>query len=173
MDMYDNNKSRISWNSIFAMILYTVMIAILMVWVYSGARIYRSEDANRQHASKVRKTTAYIENKLMEGDSSGWISVASKADLGVDDNSDTSVSGKTVSGDTIVIKEEDSSYSTLIYQYNGKLYEELTKTGTKFDPARASVICNAGSFTVREENGMIITDIDGEKNVYAIRSEGK
>ena len=171
MDIYDNNKTRISWNSIFAMILYSVMIAILMVWVYSGARIYRAEDADRQQASQLRKTTAYIENKLMEGDSAGGIRVVSKDDLGSDNNVEDLNIWKTVSGDIIVIKEGDGTYSTLIYLNNGKLCEELTKTGAKCDPDMASVICNAGSFTVREKNRMIITDIDGNKSVYAIRSD--
>lgn len=171
MDMYDNKKTRISWNSIFAMILYTVMITILLVWVYSGARIYRAEDADRQQSSQLRKTTAYLENKLMEGDSAGGISVVSKDDLGHAGKAEDLNTGKTVSGDTIVIKEGDGTYSTLIYLNDGKLCEELTKTGAKCDPDRASIICNAGSFTVCEKNRMIIADIDGNKSVYDIRSD--
>jgi hypothetical protein len=176
MDMYDAKKNRIAWNSIFAMILYAVLISILMILVYAGARIYRSEDSDRQRASHIRKTTAYIENKLMEGDSAGGISVIKKEDKVSFGSDETDANGSAdndcrITGDALKIKEEDSNYATLIYLYDGKLCEELTRTGNGYDPKRASIICEADSFTVSEENGIITTVIDGNKSVYAIRSE--
>ena len=136
--------------------LFALYITGCLLLTTIGVASYKNIRAQSSEASNVRETLGYVVNKLRAGDIEGAVSVETRFDA-----------------PALVIKYEGGDEcETLIYHYEGALYEMFRFTDSYIEPGFGTKLCEADSFEVTLEDGIVYLSCGGNTCCYALACGG-
>ena len=146
--------------NLISFILLAVFLIMGMFLVTVGVGAYRSVNARASLADEARMSLGYVTNKLRTYDAEGEIRIEDRNGI-----------------NTIVLTRPSyEGYETLIYFYNGTLYEMFRDTEYEIEPEFGQALVEAKdvSFSQLTDNSIkvsaILSDGQSESTVVMLRS---
>ena len=189
--MKKGNYRAHSVSGAFVFLLLGVFAVFSTLMVAMSAQMYRDTVDRTQQHHEERIAANYLMNMVHGGDSYGAITAEEREGIPVlviaqhdvslaeetwDDDDTTDYSSRWISsGETDEAEEEnlDSGiYETLIYCWEGKLYELLKDTACGFQPGDGETICALQSLVPAVQGNMLqleLTDTDGTTTRLHVR----
>lgn len=148
-------------SGVFVFLLVGLFAVSALTLMLIGTQVYRNVTDAGAQSSQSQQLVSYLGNKLRASDAAGSVSVDDRDGLNV-----------------LCLREtyEDEEYVTLIYGYEGTVYEQLLPASEAFDPEAGQSIADAQSlsFSLSEPGLMTlsVTEASGESRVLhvALRS---
>lgn len=129
-------ERRLSANGLLIFLIYGMFALFSLLLVVVGARVYRKVAATGEENTTVRTSFSYLANKLrLEADTKESIRLEEREGISV-----LTISG---SGQT-------EEYETLIYYYDGMLWEYFGAAGQMFRPGTGEKLIEAADFAIEE-----------------------
>ena len=143
-------------SSLWALALYAMLVAALLLLAVFGAKLYAGLTASRRANERQRAALAYLQSRVAAADAAGAVSL-----------------GEGPEGQSLVLRMGDTGYETRIYLYEGSLVEEDVLTGSAGDPAEAQPIDECTQFSLAwEADGVLKITADEGSALAALRSAG-
>lgn len=152
-----NSSNRIG--SVFSLLIFCAFAAAVLMVLMLGARVYRDVAARNEAAWDQRMALSYIEAKIRHNDSLDDIKIGPY--VGYEEHQDI---------DTLYLEqhyENGLTYHTMIYLFDGWIYEMFCDTALEFNPGDGTRILKAQELSFAFlDNGEIleITCIDNNGN---------
>jgi hypothetical protein len=145
-------------DTIFVLMVFCVFAAMVLTVLTLGARIYKNTAALAREGYNGQTCLSYIWSKVKNEDEAGRIYVD-------DFNGAPALCfGEEYDGET---------YRTVIYLYNGRIYELFCGTGLSFPPEDGTPVIEAEVFSVKQlDNGLIKAETDTGSLLIYPRSKG-
>ena len=155
-------ERRLSVNGMLIFLIYGMFALFSLLLVVIGARVYRTVAAVGEENTAVRTSFSYLANKLrMEAGTEGDIRLEEREGYPL-----LVIGG---SGQT-------EEYETLIYYYDGMLWEYFGAAGQSFEPGKGEKLIEAAGFTIEEpEPGLFyleLSDAAGNQRGLHLSSRG-
>lgn len=140
---------------IFQLLLCCIFLICLLAVLLMGTDVYKGVASLSEDGYGGRTCLAYIEAKLRSADSEDCIRVGQFADVSA-----------------LFLSEyyDDDEYVTVIYCYEGQLYELFTAADVELGPEAGEAIMEAESLEFSEENGLVTVTCDGRDISYSPRT---
>ncbi len=141
--------------SVFTMALFATFMAIELIAIVIGTMGYRSIHA----AQSAEQASSHVLGPIISAVRSN-------------DAEDAVAVGQGPEGRSLVLvnAQDDSTYETRIYLYEGSLVEEYSLAGTAYTPAKATRIATTSTFDFSYENGLLSVFCDQGTARVALRS---
>ena len=146
----------------FVFLLLGVFAVFSTVMVVLTAQLYKSTVNRTETHTQQLILSSYIMNTVHAADQAQAISV------GTYDGQDALII--TWRGDEW--EEDETVYQTMVYSYDGKLYELLTDSESEPEAGNGESVCEVQSFCPTLDQGMLrveMTDADGQPVTLNIR----
>ena len=142
--------------SFFETIVFLLLSVLLLVAIVSGVGSYAAVSDAYQAQADQRVGLNLIASNVR----------ASDAPAGV-------VRGTGPEGDALVLvdKQDDMTYETRIYQYQGNIVEEYAIAGTDYTPAKAQVLVSSQAFSFKVKDGLLTITTDQGTAQVALRHD--
>lgn len=136
---------------VFALIVFCAFAMSLLTVLMLGANAYRSITEMSRKGYDERACLSYVWTKVKNGDETDYVKVGDFHGL---------------SSLCIYENYDGVMYQTVIYAYDGHLYELFCETGTDLSPEDGTPVLETESIQlVQEENGLIYVQ-DGYSSLF-------
>ncbi|WP_312700069.1 DUF4860 domain-containing protein [Sedimentibacter sp.] len=135
-----NHNKQSSFQLIFIMLLFLIIVVMSVMIILHGQKIYESINEDRSYNYEKRVSLSYIANKVRQADRENSIRIENSGDI-----------------QSLVIRElyDGDYYETWIYFYNGGLYELFAGEGIPFNPDDGMKIMDVDSFSIERLNNKL------------------
>lgn len=133
------NKKAISVESLFVMVLFMVFALSIVIMIMSGKTSYENILNEKENAENMRVTSSYLRVKLIQNKQLGAIEVRHEPSLGID---------------LLEIKQfgEASEFKTVIYFYQGKVWEAYQAVNEEFNHDLSEAVIDLNAESIRFEH---------------------
>lgn len=131
---------------IFSLVLFLVFVLGSFFLVVSGARQYRKTISLQEEREQTQVPIAYITTKIHHA--------KNKDSITLDDQ---------------VLKIQEDSYQTCIYEKDGALYELVISNGSTMDVGQGTKLYDVNSYDISYENGLYQITIDGKSVEVSVK----
>ena len=138
-------------------LLFGVIMLLLLGGLAAGVTSYKRISDTRMDDERVRIGASAIANSVRFSASPRAIAI-----------------GEGPEGPALVLtaQGEGGAYETRLYQYQGKLVEEYSRTDAPYTPARATVLMENRKFGFVYDKGLLTVTTDAGDTMIALHSEG-
>ena len=144
-------------DTVFVLIIFCVFAISMLMVLMLGASIYKNMTEISRDGYDERTTLSYFWTKIKNNDEEGTIYIG-------DFQGQPALCFAEVYGDT--------TYNTMIYRYNGMLYELFAEQGMQFDPEDGTPVIDAEDLSFEAlGDGLIMITIGGKSSL--INTRGK
>ena len=150
MENYKRNKTiEHSIDGIFTFTLISIFAVLALFIVVVGTKVYKNIVQTSQINNEVRSSLSYVSNKVRSNDSEGSVKVDIMDGI-----------------DVLRIEHEYDKelYETVIYFYQGAIYEYFGSSSMEFSPDYGEKIIEVSDFSIRQEENILyfeMTDKNG------------
>lgn len=141
---------------VFVFVLLGLFAVMSTLMVLLGAQMYRNTVDHSTRNNEDRVLSAYVRSMVRAEDAAGAVEIEDNGGI------------RTL---TLYETAEDDGYVTMLYCYDGQLYEWYTSRGREFNPQSGTAICGAQSFEPRLEGDLLtveMTDARGEAQTVQV-----
>lgn len=159
-DKYGGRVRAVHMISLMTVICVFAISALVLLNV--GVRVYRNIAVNNLDTFELRTSVSFVATKIHQSDAAGRVYLSGKE------------------GNTVLVMEEELDgfvYETILYHYDGALYELYQEKGTEYELSDGMEILSIASFSFFEPKEHLIQLTAGnaagetETMYVAIRSE--
>lgn len=136
-----------SVDGIFTFALISIFAILALLIVVIGTKVYKDIVETSQINNEVRSSLSYVSNKVRSNDGEGTITIDTK------DGMDVLRIGHEYDGEP---------YETIIYFYEGAIYEYFGTSIMDFSPSYGEKIIEVSDFSMRGEKGILYFKITDE-----------
>ena len=133
---------------VFVFVLLGLFAVMSTLMVLLGAQMYRNTVDHATRNNEDRVLSAYVRSMVRAQDSLDAVEISENDGIKALEFRETL---------------DDENYVTMLYCYEGQLYEWFTSEGYDFSPVSGTAICPALSFEPRLENGLLTMDMTDGK----------
>lgn len=139
----------------FSILLFAVFIIVDLLALVAGTSSYGSITKMQQQNDARVMTLGPITSSVRANDVQGGIA-----------------SGKGPEGKSLVLTQHDQqgTYETRIYLYQGKIVQEFSLSGTPYTPEKATKLSDSSTFTFAYDDGLLTINTDGSEAKIALRN---
>ena len=132
-----NEKRSNSVQTVCIMIIFAIFSLSALALVVTSIKSYRNISLNAESNSQLRASLSYVTNKIRAFDANSAVDIQN-------------INGT----DTLVITAvyDGDEYQTLLYYYDGNLYEQFVAKGDMFDLDDGNRITKLSSFTMEKQD---------------------
>jgi len=166
-------KKKHSIDALFIILVYGMFTMLALMLVLIGTLIYRRTVNSADERGSGRAAVYYVANKIRAGDTVGGIYMKSyvpdpaKADKGI------YMEAKEGEGGISALIIEEDGVQTMIYEYEGALYEWIKFESDPFMPSLGIRIISAGTLSITQDAGGFMISAAGSggagQSVYISR----